>query len=228
MNLDNVVDFDAANEWPLFSVFAECFEEGWVRFVFAGYRSTSRLTNDRKSPFYERLEALPLEPLLQKEAGELIREPFGNLEIEIENTGKLQDHVWSAAKGHPVLIQFYGTKLYRRASSRKPQKGMIEDLDAIEQGFELADFFESHLLRTTIDNGVPCKLERFCAFLYALRGQETSWTQSDFLTQCKAEYDDHVDIDSLQKALRNLTRCQYIVIFCWTIFFYLSGSREHS
>ena len=212
--LDRVVDVDAAHGWQFFSVLAEGVSSRWIRVVFAGYRSMTRLivaksihspqaSGCAETPFHGSLEPLALKPLTRSEANGLITEPFNSIGVRIFEENRVTDRVWEGSAGSPFLLQFYGEQLYRRSSERSPQEVHPEDVDELEGGFELGDFLETHFLENTLDKEGPVVSERLCAFLYAHSKSKEPWTEGDFLAACY-KVNKRFEMDDIHSALRNL------------------------
>lgn len=220
--LDRVVDAEASRDWPFFTVLAEAVRNRWARVVFIGYRSVEHLNVGANtiahhmrlysnSPFYRSLTPLNLKPLNQEEARSLILEPFDNIEIKVQNRHEVANHIWRNTKGHPFLIQFYGSRLFRKAVKRDPQEILWEDIEEIDNGRELDEFMETHFLENTIDKGKPVNAERICAILFAHYGTKDGFTQGDFVERSD-DLGHPLTIDEVREALTNLVNS--------TIFFY--------
>jgi hypothetical protein len=211
---DRVIDTDAANGWRFFNVLAEAVGAHWVRVVFAGYRSMARLALGKEggpggrpgrseTPFLDCLEPISLRPLARSEASSLLAEPFRVVGIPIRREDAVLDRVWQGTVGYPFLVQFYGEQLFQTASERSPQEVRPEDVDALENSFELSDFLESHFIQNTIDHWGPVASERVCAFLLAHRKEDEPWTKGHFLEACRKSGHD-LTLDEIDQALRNL------------------------
>ena len=212
--LDRLVESDESDGWPLFSMLKKSVDAGWIRVIFAGYRSMQRLrfghgipTNSSgpqvpDSPFYGSMRELSLEPLTKHETESLLREPLESVGIKISKENEILSRIWKSTAGYPYLVQFYGEQLFRRASSSITQEIKLLHLEEVEQGDELGEFLESHFLENTLDGGMPIQLERLCVYLIAYLGGGQDWVKSDFWEQCQK----HITFnhDELHNALRNL------------------------
>jgi hypothetical protein len=222
--VDRVIDAEASRGWPFFTVLAEATRNRWARVVFIGYRSIQHLNTSANtdvghvrafanSPFYRSLTPLSLGPLNREEASSLITEPFEGVGMKIRSKQALSDHIWQNTRGHPFLIQFYGTRLFRRAASRTSQEVLPEDLEAVEESRELDEFMENHFLENTIDKGQPVNRERICAFLFAHYGAQEGWTQGDFVEKSH-EVQHPLTLDEVKEALTNLTNATIFTYDC--------------
>jgi len=221
--MDRVVDSDAAKGWPFFSVLAEGAGAHWIRIVFAGYRSMGHLTLGEISghspsasrpdtPFLGSLEPIALHPLSRGDTTDLLAEPFRSVGIPIRRGDVLLDRIWQGTSGYPFLVQFYGERLFIRATERTPTEVQLEDVEAVENSYELSDFLETHFLENTIDRGRPVASERLCAFLFAHHGVAEGWTEGDFLEYCR-ESGHELDLKEIHDVLRNLYNAK-VLSFC--------------
>ncbi|NIA12597.1 MAG: hypothetical protein GWP08_00860 [Nitrospiraceae bacterium] len=200
--LDRVVDIDEANDWPFFRVLAEAASARWIRVVFAGYRSMTRLALG-DSPFHGSLEPLTLKSLTRGETFSLIAEPFQSIGIPIENEDVVCDRIWQATEGYPFLVQFYGEQLYQLASERSAAGLNLGDVEDIGVSYELTKFLVGHFLENTLDNGVPVASERLCAYLYAQAQTTDPWAEGRFLEAC-AQAGRPQKLDEIHRAVTNL------------------------
>lgn len=212
--VDRVVDGEASRGWPFFNVLAEASMNRWTRVVFTGYRSVSHLRIGSNtalsymrrysgSPFFGSLTSLFLKPLRMKEACSLLLDPFDGMSIRVRSRHAIGHHVWRNTGGHPFLIQFYGTRLFRKATTREPQEVLPGDVENIEGGRELDEFMQIHFLENTLIKGQPVNAERICAFLCAHYGTNNGWVQGDFVEKSH-EVGHPLTLDEVQEALTNL------------------------
>jgi hypothetical protein len=209
---DRIVERDLAQGWPLLSVLAEAMSARWIRLTFAGYRSMGRLTvgtltgnsadpSVPNTPFLGSLDAIPLQGLTRTDTASLIADPFRKLDIPLRSPD-IVERVWSSTAGYPFLVQFYGERLFRIATSRSRPEVLFDDVVEVENGFDLHDFLAAHFIENTIAHGRPLVTERLCAALFAQSG-DSSWAEGDFMAAC-LEHKHLADMSDIHSALRNL------------------------
>lgn len=215
--LDAVVDQDGNIGWKFLSVLAEAVSMGWIRVVFAGYRSVARLNTEyrthpnhqadqtQSNPFQGKLASLFLEPLSRVETHSLLSEPFRSLDIPLREEHSLLERIWQTTNGNPWIVQFYGERLFRLACERSSPEILLQDLDQVESGFELHDLLLAHFLDNTLENGKPMHIERLCAYLLSTNESDSYWAEGDFLTACRRVIQ-NVVFDDVHSALRTLTQ----------------------
>jgi hypothetical protein len=207
--MDRLVDYDADHGWQFSSSLSRLTEDRDIRVVFAGYRSMPRLAHSPRSPFYERLDPLEIEPFKDGDADELIKRPLGNLGIRLVNQRDVLKRIWRATEGYPFLVQYFGERLFRRAIKRGDAQVLETDVDEIEREESTQNFVFSHFLENTQhENGRPRILERRCAVLYIAHlvrqdGREQGWTDQDFFL-ANREIGAELDPAQLNKVLLNL------------------------
>lgn len=214
--VDRLIERDAKQGWLFFRVLREAQTEGWVRVVFAGYRSTKTLSGESReramtdssredSPFYRSLETLSLEPLPQQETRALIEEPFQNLEITVRDGSQIWAQIWQETRGYPFLIQFYGEQIYWHASGRTPQEALPQDVEAVSVGYPMREFMLNYFLDNTLEHGQPVLGERLCALFLAHEITSELWQEADFLNACE-NAGVHQGIDEIHRSLRSLVQ----------------------
>ena len=205
---DRVVDMDMGTGWPFMKLLHEAVSGKWVRLVFAGFRSMEHLyekeLGDKASPFHGALTLMTLDPLSQNETSGLLIDPFLGVDIHVKGQSEVTRRVYRNSKGYPFLVQYFGEKLFQKATSRDSREIDIQDVIDVEESFEIGDFLETLFLMNTIIGGVPATLERTCAFLFAHNGADSSWTKGDFLKACQENGHEYLDIYEIHDALKNL------------------------
>ena len=228
--VDALIDLDAAQDWPFFRLLAWAKDEGFVRFVLAGFRSISRLvygqhehpahrrsgtipsTTITESPLLLALETITLNPLTRKEADQLLIEPMKSTEMQIQNEPDVLNRVWKGTSGYPFLVQFFGQHLFKIGAERNPPSISVEDVAEVEESAKLHEFLETHFIENTLQNGIPVSEERICAFLFA-HAEEANWTEQDFWEACR-QYQVPLGLDGLgtiHRAVKSLCDAQVLV-----------------
>lgn len=201
---DRLLDSARAGNWQFLRLLHEATTSNWIRITFAGFRSVQELSTSRDSPFFRSIKDMPTPPLSAGEARGLLSDPFNSMDIPLRDPEQILDRVQKGSAGHPFLVQFYGEQLFARAAARTPQEVRLEDIDEIEDGFDLANFLKSHFLWNTLESDVPSRSERLCAVVCALQGDSQGWTERDFLDACAAHSSAKLSLDEAQRALTNL------------------------
>lgn len=200
---DRLITEEKMRSWPFLGVLQEATSKNWARVTFSGFRLVQELSSSTDSPFFGAIKSMEMRPFSPTESHDLLYDPFNVIGIPFKNHNYILDKVQKNSEGHPFVIQFYGERLFTRAVERSPQEVLPEDVDEIEEGFELSNFLKSHFLWNTSISDMPALNERLCALVFALHGTPQGWTEIEFRDEC-IKHIPGIRIDDIQKALSNL------------------------
>lgn len=206
---DRLVDYESQTQWPFLRALHEAASYNHVRLAFAGFRSVAALAQGSErlsacgSPFDRSLERLELSPLTPSETEGLLCDPLRSVDILLRDREAMAHRVQRSSAGHPFLVQFYGERLFQRAVERDPQEVVLEDVEAIESGFELSDFLLKHFLNNTMERGEPQIEEQICTLLLAHADAPHGWTEQDFWEACR-RYIPGLSLNVVHRSLANL------------------------
>lgn len=204
---DGLIEADAVRGWPFFRLLAEAMDKGYVRLVLAGFKSVVRLTDQQvaddksavPSPLFQSLLPIPLTPLSQNEARELMMDPLSNAGMNIVSPDEFFSKVWQYTAGFPFFVQFFGVQLYSRAAA-KGNCLNAADVDDIAEGREIHTFLLEHFMQNTRDVDRVSTLERLIVFTM-IHSQKNVWVEGDFI-EIASQYGKR--IDDIPRAFRNL------------------------
>ncbi len=201
---DRLVDHEKSSDWPFFSFLQEAMDYNYIRVTFAGFRSVQEISRSKYSPFFGAIKDIRTQPLSNSEVKNLLADPFSTMGIPFIDANHILEKVHKRSGGHPFLVQFYGERLFDKAMGKSPQQVYPENVDEIENDFELTNFLKSHFLWNTMNSVTPSLSERLCAVIYALYGKYEPWTERDFLDACHSHSETSICLDDVQKAVTNL------------------------
>ncbi len=102
--VDQLLKYDVETESErLFLTFRELNQEGRVRFIFSGTTVLNSRVHHEDSPFFNFGQVIPLGPLDEKDAKDLITEPMADLQLKIDDA--VVNKIVSLTANHANLIQ---------------------------------------------------------------------------------------------------------------------------
>jgi GTPase SAR1 family protein len=131
------------------AVFRQCHNNGWARFVFAGFTKLSKAVNDRRNSMLANFPLeLPLSGLTLEECGALIMEPMLGLGIQFANVDEVVRTIFAESGGSPSRIQLLCHFIVERLDGSRPRiVGREQALNAVRdpdvRSFLNEWFFES-------------------------------------------------------------------------------------
>jgi hypothetical protein len=148
------------------------FNQGYCRYIFAGFRDAQHEAHEINSPLYNFSQPLYLNEFSRQQAKDLILKPMENLRIHISNPDDVVGRIYQETAGYPNLIQYYCMILVRKVEQQKEREIGIDSLIDVYSDTG----FKNHLLSSFIQN----TQNREKAIVYALLKKADNLWQRGF------------------------------------------------
>lgn len=163
-----IVSQRADNE--AFRMLRVAFNQGYCRYIFAGFRDAQREAHEITSPLYNFSQPLYLNEFSRQQARDLILTPMESLRIHVNNPEDVVGRIYEETAGYPNLIQYYCMVLLRNIEQKEVREREIGVNSLIDVFNDTG--FKNHLLSSFIQN----THNREKAIVYALlRNAENRW-----------------------------------------------------
>lgn len=159
---DKMVPGEQQAGYPLLNELRALANAGRCRFVFAGEYALLHNLEDPYSPLFNFANKMPVGPLNERAASQLVREPLSALEIELQDEEAIIRRIVTFTAGHPNVIQRLCSRLVGNMNQEQRRLLAIED---VEQVITNSDFLREDFLNTYW--GQATHLERICTLAMA-------------------------------------------------------------
>lgn len=196
---DKLVSIDSSiqpSRWPLFNTLRAFNNNGFGHFVLGGERGLRESLRDPFSPLFNFANELWLGPLDFHSASELVTRPLAQLNIAIEETRTVIQHIYDFSSGHPNIIQRLCQRLVEIINT---QNSRLVTVDTVNMVTNDPKFQEDDFLAVYWEQATP--LEMIISLLMA---QETNRYRLGKIINLLAENEFHPDPIVVKSALDRL------------------------
>lgn len=134
-------EVDEVCQGETFKVLGEAARSKLCRLIFCGKGVLLKMMLSSKSPLDCRLSLIPLEPLDENSARDLLIKPLTDLGFTLDNPERLAGEVSELTGRMPNLVQLFGEKLADGAIAKKIDTITPENLETLKEDFIIAQTF---------------------------------------------------------------------------------------
>ncbi len=119
--IDSIIKFDRKEKYSLLQSFRVLANEGYARFIIAGFAELFRAKRELNSPLYNFGDVIQLGPLSEEAAMALVTEPMKSIGLEYKkpNDAKM---IFKYTSCHPSLTQYFCQRLVKTVEKKQNKK----------------------------------------------------------------------------------------------------------
>ena len=119
--IDSVIKFDRENKYSLLESFRVLANEGYARFIIAGFAELFRAKRELNSPLYNFGDVIQLGPLNEDAAIALVTEPMKSIGLVYQNPQDAR-RILKYTSCHPSLTQYFCQRLIKTVERKQNKK----------------------------------------------------------------------------------------------------------